>query len=208
MQYEWLAKGQSKDLIIFFNGFGMDKTCIAHLQKDNAKSGKFDCLHICRYQDAELPHFDFAAYGGLYLVAWSLGVYMSAALRLPWTKKTAFCGTGNPVDLKEGIPPKIYRLTMNSFSEKSKLLFSEKTGFPMDGSRSVSDLQAELYAVQNAALPKNGNFDTAFIAAKDSIFPPANQKNYWQKHARTVCELNCGHYPFHLFPSWQEILDA
>ena len=46
MQYEWLAKGQSTHLILFFNGWGMTKDSIAHLTAENAQSKNFDCLHV------------------------------------------------------------------------------------------------------------------------------------------------------------------
>lgn len=208
MHCEWLTKGQSKALIIFFNGFGMDAGCIARLQEENAQTKAYDCLHIHDYRNADLPLFDFSAYKRLYLVAWSMGVYMSNTLNLPWTKKIAFCGTGSPIDAKKGIPPRIYRLTVQNFSEKAKTLFAEKTGFAADSRRTAKSLQEELAAIEQYDFCKDSRFSTAFIAEDDTIFPPANQNNYWTDYADTVHIIKSKHYPFHLFSSWQEIIDA
>lgn len=206
MYSEWLAKGQSSRLIVFFNGWGMTKDCIAHLTAENEQSRNFDLLHICNYQEAALPQVDFSVYTDIFLIAWSMGVYMSTQIQAPFTQKIAFCGTGNPIDLKEGIAPKIYQLTIKSFSEKTLPAFSEKIGFNMDSTRSAKDLQEELTAIQNYDFPKSAFFDCAFIADKDTIFPPKAQENYWSRNAKKIVRLQTKHYPFHLFSSFQEIL--
>ena len=126
MQYEWLAKGQSTHLILFFNGWGMTKDSIAHLTAENAQSKNFDCLHFYNYQEKTLPEIDFSAYEKITLIAWSMGVYMSSQLELPLTRKIAFCGTGSPIDEKNGIHPKVYQLTIQSFSEKNTAAFFKK----------------------------------------------------------------------------------
>lgn len=206
MHYEWLAKGQNSRLILFFNGWGMTKDSIAHLTKENAASKNFDVLHYCNYQKPDLPHFDFSAYTEIFLIAWSMGVYMSSQLDIPLTQKIAFCGTGNPIDLKEGIAPKIYQLTITSFSEKTLPIFSEKIGFNMDSSSSAGELQQELIAIQKYHFPKSAFFDCAFVADTDTIFPPTAQENYWNKNAKKIIHLQTKHYPFHLFTSFQQIL--
>lgn len=206
MHYEWLVKGQSSRLILFFNGWGMTKESIAHLTKENAASKDFDILHICNYQSPELPQFDFSAYTEIFLIAWSMGVYMSTQINIPFTQKIAFCGTGNPIDLKEGIAPKVYQLTIKSFSEKTLPVFSEKIGFNMDSTRSAKELQQELVAIQRYDFPKSVFFDCAFVADDDTIFPPRAQENYWNKNTKKIIRLQTKHYPFHLFTSFQDIL--
>lgn len=206
MHAEWLAKGQSSRLILFLNGWGMTKKSIAHLTKENAASKNFDLLHICNYQEPALPIIDFSAYTEIFLIAWSMGVYMSTQLDISLTQKIAFCGTGNPIDLKEGIAPKIYQLTVKSFSEKTLPAFSEKIGFGMDSTRSAQELQQELIAIQNYDFPKSAFFDCAFVADMDRIFPPGAQENYWSKNAKKIIRLHTKHYPFHLFSSFKEIL--
>lgn len=206
MHYEWLAKGQSSRVILFFNGWGMTKKSIAHLTKENAAGKDFDVLHICNYQEPNLPQFDFSSYASIFLIAWSMGVYMSTQIDVPVTQKIAFCGTGNPIDLKEGIAPKVYQLTIKSFSEKTLPVFSEKIGFDMDSARSAKELQQELIAIQRYDFPKNSTFDCAFIADNDTIFPPQAQERYWRKNAKKIIHLQTKHYPFRFFSSFQDIL--
>lgn len=207
MHTEWLAKGQSSRLIVFFNGWSMTRKSIAHLTAENAAKKNFDLLHICNYQKPALPQFDFSAYTEISLIAWSMGVYMSTRLDIPFTQKIAFCGTGNPIDLKEGIAPKIYQLTIRTFSEKTLPAFSEKIGFAMDCERSAKELQQELVAIQNYPFQKSAFFDCAFIAEQDTIFPPKAQEYYWSNHAKKIIRLQTKHYPFHLFTSFHEILN-
>lgn len=206
MHAEWLAKGQSSRLIVFFNGWGMTSKSIAHLTAENEQSRNFDLLHICNYQEPALPRVDFSAYTDSYLIAWSMGVYMSTQIHVPFTQKIAFCGTGSPIDLKEGIAPKVYQLTIKTFSEKTLPAFSEKIGFQMDNTRPASTLQQELITIQNYDFPKSAFFDCAFIADKDTIFPPKAQKKYWSRNAKKIIHLQSPHYPFSLFSSFQEIL--
>ena len=208
MRCEWLTKKKSDSLILFFNGWGMTSKSIEHLTAENARTHTFDCLHFFDYQNREVPQSNFSGYAKIYLIAWSMGVYMSSLLQLPFTKKIAFCGTGNPIDAGEGIAPKIYTLTIDSFSEKTLPLFSRKIGFAMDTSRSATELRQELSAIQGYDLPKATFFDCAFIASQDCIFPPKAQEKHWAKNAKKIISLNCKHYPFHLFSCWQEILDA
>lgn len=207
MQCQWLNKNSHNKLIVFFNGWGMDEKSIAHLTQNNSD---FDCLHFCDYTDQEIPDFDFSCYDEFYLIAWSMGVYMSNCLtqkyNIPFARKIAFCGTGNPIDAAEGIAPKIYRLTVRNFSDRSRRLFSDKIGFAMNTARSTQSLQNELSAVALHDLPKNSRFDTAFIAEEDEIFSPSSQCNYWKSNADNIIFLPCRHYPFHLFASWQDIL--
>ena len=208
MRCEWLTQNKSDSLILFFNGWGMTSKSIEHLTAENARTHTFDCLHFFDYQNREVPQSNFSGYAKIYLIAWSMGVYMSSLLQLPFTKKIAFCGTGNPIDAGEGIAPKIYTLTIDSFSEKTLPLFSRKIGFAMDTSRSATELRQELIAIQGYDLPKATFFDCAFIASQDCIFPPKAQEKQWAINAKKIISLNCKHKPFHLFSCWQEILDA
>jgi biotin synthesis protein BioG len=203
---EWLAKGQRPSLILFFNGWGMTKNSIAHLLEENTISKNYDILHICNYQDPDLPQFDFSGYKDIYLIAWSMGIYMSTQVSVPFTQKIAFCGTGNPIDRKEGISPRTYRLTITSFSEKTMPAFCDKIGFPPDSTRSAKELQQELIALQNYAFPKTAFFDCAFIAENDTIFPREAQELYWCKYAKKTIHLQTKHYPFRIFSSFREII--
>lgn len=74
----------------FFNGWGMTSKSIEHLTAENARTHTFDCLHFFDYQNREVPQSNFSGYAKIYLIAWSMGVYMSSLLQLPFTKKNCF----------------------------------------------------------------------------------------------------------------------
>ncbi len=206
MQYKWLQKNISQNLIIFFNGWGMNEKAVQHLDKENQITKNFDCLHFYDYQNITMPTIDFSTYQHIYLIAWSMGIYMSNALTLPYTKKIAFCGTGNPISIKEGIPPKVYQLTINNFNEQTQAIFNKKIGFSLNSQQTNTALKNELIAIQEYQFTKKTFFDIAFIAKNDCIFPFENQKNYWEHNANKSIILETKHYPFHLFTSWKEIL--
>ena len=45
---------------------------------------------------------------------------------------------------------------------------------------------------------------TVVIAGGDRIFPAANQRRFWQ--GLDTLSVDSGHYPFHLWESWEELL--
>lgn len=208
MQHEWLNKNQSDALIVFFNGWGMDKESVSRLTEDNRLSKNYDVLHFFDYRDSSLPSLDLSRYSEKILIAWSMGVYMSGLFPFKCGLKIALCGTGNPIHSKEGIPPKIYQLTIDGFSEKTLPLFQEKTGFRTDKTRGAQALKDELTAIKNRCLPKENFFNTAYLAEEDGIFPFKAQKNYWEKHAEKSIVLKSRHYPFSCFSSWTDIIQG
>ena len=75
MKYKWLNKKENTELIIFFNGWGMDEAVIKHLNFEN-----YDVLMFYDYNFLETD-FDFSSINNYkkHLVAWSMGV-MTATL--------------------------------------------------------------------------------------------------------------------------------
>ena len=55
MQYKWLNKKGNKNLIVFFNGWGMDKKVVEHLLFDD-----YDVLTFYDYRIFEIDNFDFS----------------------------------------------------------------------------------------------------------------------------------------------------
>ena len=52
MQYKWLNKQENKNLIVFFNGWGMDEKVVQHL-----KFCDFDVLTFYDYRTFEIESF-------------------------------------------------------------------------------------------------------------------------------------------------------
>ena len=117
MQYKWLNKKDNKNLIVFFNGWGMDEKVVKHLNYDD-----FDVLTFYDYRSFELDNFDFSKYENKILIAWSMGVYVCNYFYEQFKNFDSFVavnGTQKPIDENYGIPPMIYNLTVDNFNELS-----------------------------------------------------------------------------------------
>ena len=79
MKYEWLNRENNSEIIVFFNGWGMDENIVSHLDFDG-----YDVLMFYDYNSLETD-FDFSLlnkYSKRYLTAWSMGVMIATLLSL------------------------------------------------------------------------------------------------------------------------------
>ena len=76
MKYKWLNRKNNSNLIIFFNGWGMDECVVKHLQPED-----YDILMFYDYNTLDTDiNFELTDhYSKKYLIAWSMGV-MTASL--------------------------------------------------------------------------------------------------------------------------------
>jgi biotin synthesis protein BioG len=216
MNKNWISRNNRKNLILFFNGWGMDKSSINHLKSDN-----FDIIEFNDYSLIDFNENEYVNYESLYVVAWSLGVWVASFslynCSLPIKKVIAINGTLNPVSASEGIHPTIFKGTLTGWNEESRTRFLIRIiGGRKEYSKHVSKFgvripenqKAELVSLDrriNASKVKSIRFDTILIGNQDAIFSPENQKHYW------IGKANCKyfdmpHYPFLQFSSWEEIL--
>ncbi len=147
------------------------------------------------------------------LVAWSLGVFMSACVRrqLPPFAFTLACnGTPRPLDAACGIPPDSYEHMERTLSPAVRDAFMANAGMPADLCRqNVDELREELTAVRRLA--QSGTmpplpFDVAILSRKDRIFTARNQRRWWQTCPGTRIILQEGaHWPFTGIHSWLEL---
>lgn len=216
MNKNWLIKNNSKKLILFFNGWGMDHSAVSHLENSG-----YDIIEFHDYRIIDFEEREYSTYKEVYLVAWSLGVWAaSCALEkssLPITKSIAINGTQNPVHPKEGIHPAIFEGTINGWNEKNKTRFLRRTIGSKNkfesyvskfGERKLENQKEELISLYLQI--KNGKtidfkFDTALIGNKDTIFTSQNQLNQWEGKSKLI-HFKMPHYPFFQFNSWDEII--
>ena len=207
MKYQWLIKNNSKNLVVFFNGWGMDEKVVSHLSSE-----KFDVLMFYDYRSFEIEKFDFSKYGKKILVAWSMGVYVCNKFDVfkSFDKFIAINGTQKPIDDDFGIPPLIYSLTVDNFNELSCGKFMKKITSKIDlreyCSRSVDDLKQELISIRDLIVENYIGFNKAIISSKDRIIPSKNQIKYWQKENVLFEEIEGPHYIFDLYKKWDEIV--
>ena len=213
MKTLWLKKRGHSKLMLFFCGWGMDIRSIEHLEAND-----FDVLFVYDYSDLNFKE-DIRNYQEITLIAWSMGVLVASLVCLESNihKSIAINGTQNPIDADFGINPKIYKLTLDNFSEPTRDKFFrnmfcltdeyEKFSKP---SRDVENQRQELAFLQDLALQNRQfyfEFDYAMISNQDKIIPTESQERFWQTKKVKVVKLNSGHYPFFEFDSLEEILN-
>ena len=114
-------------LIIFFNGWGMDERVI----KNVSNSKNYEIKHL-NYPYL-LEKIDFFKYSKVYVVAWSFGVYYASKFLLENQNlniiSIAINGTPAPIG-KSGIPLKVFNLTLNGLSFENLRKFYKNMGAP------------------------------------------------------------------------------
>lgn len=221
MKYCWLNKNNSSKLIIFFSGWGMDKNSVILNYND------FDLIVFYDYQDLVIDNdliTEFSKYTESYIISWSMGVIISTILTKNLNniqKNIAINGTLKIIDNNFGIAEKIFNATLNNLTSESikdffKNMFYDDFKLPK---RDFNSQLNELKSIQNFYKNnnfennnfennnfKNNNFDKVIISKKDIIVPYKNQKKFWENN--NCVFLDSGHYPFHLFKSWEDIINV
>lgn len=215
MQKKWMIKKGSKELILFFGGWGMDEHAISHLD------GSRDVLMLYDYRDIATESSPVSdEYDSIIVVAWSMGVWAASVLlsewKLPVTKAIAINGTERPIDERYGVPPKSYVLTEKRMDEKGRDYFFSRMFINKEDrnrfeenkpERSLEDQLEELKAIRVQSVDNQCEIEwnKVYISREDKIFPMVNQENWW--HNRTsMYLLEGGHYPFYYFPDWDGLI--
>lgn len=212
MKYKWIQHNKNNNLIIFFNGWGMDENVVSHLNPEN-----YDVVVFYDYNDLET---DFISddYEKKYVIGWSMGV-MIAGVNRPALKTitakadgfTAICGTPFPIHDEYGIPKKIYNMTIRGFNEASsekfiKKMFSGKEPNRIITKRSTESKKSELEKLLNYTSENKINYNKIIIGKDDIIIPTKNQINFWSKEQKSFITVPAGHCPFLLYNKWAELI--
>lgn len=223
MKAQWLSQTGRPELLLFFNGWGMDSRPVAHL-----RSSVYDVLELHAYASRTLPPEAAAAwprYNRVRVVAWSLGVWLAHAVRdqLPPQADLALAvnGTLQPVDAGLGIAPAIFQHTLETWSPDVRRQFyanmfsrpDEAEGFLTRApERDVEDQRLELQWLQ--AEIKRGpepsgreSFAAALISRRDLIMPAKHQLRFWRGRCPHRVR-DSGHFPFYAWPRWEDLLRA
>ena len=196
MKHQTIQNNHSRNIILFFAGWGMDATPFRAF----TDLGK-DCMIVYDYSDFKAD-FDISGYSGYYVVAWSFGVYAAAYWLATQKKKPlkaiAINGTLSPIDDECGIPCKIFDATLNGLSEKSLLKFIRRMcgndisyNWFMENrpARTIYSLRNELITMKKISSQHPQVFekwDVAYISEKDYIFPTDNQKKAWSGKSKHI----------------------
>lgn len=211
---------KTKNLILFFSGIGGNETLFSHLSLDSHTSLIFIHNYIDLNFYGDLSHWDeiYKLSNGknTSLIAWSMGVgianYLVKELDfLNLDTKIAINGTKQAINLQNGIPPKIFKLTARNINPTTfyhNVL--ESTPPPNIRLNSTKDLQKELgfiYELLSHQDPAPISWDLAIISKDDKIFPTSAQISSWDLYRTKTHFLSLPHFIFGAFSSWQDILD-
>ena len=211
MQHLFIYKENNPRLIVIFAGWAMDNAPFMSLRRPG-----YDIMVVWDYRDFSIDWSCTAGYGEICVVAWSLGVYAAAASTAPVsariTLRLAVNGTLTPVDAMCGIPPAVFRGTLDGLDERNLTKFYRRVAGSREAyacfadhapQRDIAGLKDEL----EAFLPReffapdlDRRFDRAIICRDDAIFPAANQWRAWENTPRVMID------GAHL-PDFQAILD-
>jgi len=216
MKVTFLNNKQNKKLIIFFNGWGMDDRAVSHIPHND-----FDIIMVSEYYDLSFECPSIPNYEEVYIVAWSLGVWVAnnwirtSAIRP--NKCIAINGTLKPIDALNGIAPEAFQGTIDHWDEtnrtkfqirmfKDRKLFSENVNkLPIISIKEQKQVLEILQSNITQSTVLDAAWDKVLIGSDDLIFLTDNQKRFWGKNDNVV-ELSMPHYPFLLLRTWEQII--
>lgn len=226
MKWHWIQQNKSQQLILFFNGWGMDHYPVQGLLTDSVN----DLLMLYDYRTLELDNqlkHALSQYDVIGVVAWSLGVWAYTQIASFWdgpvSTAIAVNGTSQPIHADYGIAPKIYQATLDNFSIVGRDKFFKRmcgnkvalTRFQQtQPHRSIHDQQAELQAIQQLVLTTSSAathsdlsrnpYNYALIGKQDKIITTKNQLNFWEGQ-RPYTIIDMPHFPFFQWNRWLDI---
>ena len=213
MKKIWIKRENTQELLLFFNGWGMDEKPCRQLAFDEG----LDILMIYDYTVPESIE-DLADYRAVHLVAWSLGVFAAAKVLagIELASALAINGTLKPINEDEGIAPAIFQGTIDSWSEAARMKFNRRMcGIKYNREfnanlpeRSIDSQKAELIALKeqilNSPVPEN-IFREAIISLDDKIFTRHAQEKHWTDARIPIKIIDEPHYFFPALKSWKEL---
>ncbi len=225
MKTVWLRKNCAEELLIFFNGWGMDRRIGDHLLGESlSEEFQADVLLCYDYSTLEPePNFmlEVSRYNRITIVAWSFGVWVAQHIELPpIAYAIAINGTLHPVNGEKGINHQVFQATLATYSEKSRSRFNRRmcgTGevlalfSGMSPDRAASDQREELERLQEHFLTHDSagsagwRYHHAIIGGRDLVFPAEQQYHAWRGVPQTII-ADMPHFPFFHFRSLQEVL--
>ncbi|NTU93614.1 MAG: DUF452 family protein [Chlorobiaceae bacterium] len=224
MNHEWIVRQGRPQVLAFFNGWGMDRNLVDWMRSATPDLESHDLVMLYDYRVLSLPAGlaeELSRYGAVDLVAWSLGVRAALECGIEGIRRAvALNGTPFPVDGTRGIPPDIFKGTLDTWSDANRSRFERRMFAGSAGDqrldavrslRSTPD-QAEELRVLGAAATAPGRhgvpawrFSKAVVGGRDLIFPPEHQQLAWQG-TEVVVVGDMPHFPFFHVSGWAEVL--
>lgn len=130
MKTDWIIRQGNTELMLFFSGWGMDRTLADHLALSLPYNPVFDLLACHDYRTAEIDAGTCDAmrsYERLTVIAWSFGVWAAAHAPLPpVSHAVALNGTLAPVNRVAGIAPDVFKATLDTYGDNARRRFNRR----------------------------------------------------------------------------------
>ncbi|MBT8153763.1 DUF452 family protein [Epibacterium ulvae] len=200
MNGRWLHQSGQEEAMVVFGGWAVGSAPFDALPKDR------DVYFLDDYRDLDADLPDLSVYSSVDLVAWSFGVaafgHWQAENPTAFRHRVALCGSLNPVDRRQGIPPLAYRRTIDGLTQASYQQFQTRVFGQEQGEAEidVAARRAELQAVEGRGAAPDTVFDTVWIAQNDAIFPLQNMQRAWAGQEPRV--VDAPHAPFEKISRW------
>ena len=192
-------------LILFFNGWGMDKSFISQIKiPKNFVVEIIDFPYIYNVKNID-------EYETVYFIGWSFGAwYLTRFIIKNGIKsKNIIALNGSSKIIGEyGISYKMLDYTIKNLTEKSLLKFYKNMGLINKNisQRKFSYIKEELIYFRKNYIPLKNVFQKIIIGNKDRIVPFKNQKKHCVEENIKYIEKDFSHYPFEFFKNWNEII--
>lgn len=202
----------SKNLILFLCGWGMDERPLEPLSCDS------DILFLYDYSELSLT-FDFSIYENITLIAFSCGVFMASYLQdiLPkFNLKIAINGTLKLFDEKYGLSKDVSQsfleISMRNYLEfREKMLVENRKELILfnkfQPKRSIESALGEFSALKEYSkkhADSGFKFDKVLISQNDKILPLKLQEDFWETGFKI---MPGAHFIFYNFKSFEEIIN-
>ena len=210
MRQVYIIREHHPRLLLFFAGWAADETPFRHYRPQG-----MDYLICYDYRTLDFDTTPLRDYAEVHVVGWSMGVWAAShvlpATGLPIRSCTALNGTPFPIDGCRGIPPAVYRGTLDGLTGASlhkflRRMCADSAAFRDFLSRTprrpLEEIRDELACIArlDATLPAPGlRWTEAVVGRADRIIPPANQLTAWHGPGTPVTETDDAHYQEPLF---------
>ena len=237
MKQTWLQRVGHPHVLLFFAGWAMDErpfrrlrtgrydVCVCHDYRGLAPGLPEPLFHGAIHHEHDVAVNGWLALGDAYekitVVGWSFGCAVAARVMAGarWRVREALAINGTVVPEHEelGIPGRWLDATarnmLNGGWPKFVRRMCSATAARQDfqahcPQRDLAGSVAELEELRRLSAPTVCGFSRALVGSEDKIILPRNQRCCWEKYGIAARTITAPHYPFHLWESWEDVLDA
>lgn len=210
MIQNYLIQQHHPRLLLFFAGWGADETPFKAYQPEHS-----DFMICYDYRTLDFDPSGLDKYQEINVIGWSMGVWAASQvvprLSLPIANSIAINGTPYPIDERKGIPPVLFRGTLDGLTGASLHKFLRrmcangaafKSFLQITPRRPLEELREELAEIENmyhSLPPATFHWQQAVVGSNDRIIPPANQLQAWEECGTPALQTDDAHYQEELF---------